>query len=184
MSFSESELEEICGFVPGEEVWQFQWMLAAADRNLTVLSVDNFDPEGFIANPREELLRQTQDADVVARVFEVSDVAGQIPLVKACLEHSLITFATRTPTFSDLHNALSNTSAVLANVNARALGERDGYAGHVVLIHRDDTTGELILEDPGPPSHEHMAVDKDAFLRAWHSPSPRMANFVSVSITS
>lgn len=180
ISLSESELETMCGFVPGQEVWQFQWMHEVANRGFKITSVDDFDPKAFISDPRTELLRQTEDAAVVDRVFEVSDVVGQIPLVRACLDHPLITFEKRVPTLEELSATLDDASAVLTNVNARALSDKDGYAGHVVLMYRG-AGDDLILEDPGPPSHEHMAVDRDKFLKAWHSPSPRMANFIRVA---
>lgn len=181
-NYSDSELEKICGFVPGEEVWQFKWMLAAAARGLTVRSVDNFDAERFIESPRAELLRQTENPEVVDRIFEVSDVDGQVAFVRACLENPLIVFTQRVPSFEELDEAVTEESGALVNVNARVLSGKDGYAGHVVLLHRS-SAGDLLLEDPGPPSHEGFVIDRGEFVKAWHSPSPRMANYIRVAPT-
>ncbi len=158
-------------------------MLAAADQGMSVVSVDNFDPDAFISDPASALLEETGDQTIVDRIFAVSDVRAQVPLVQTCLQHPNIQFERRLPTYQELTNAIRDDSGVLTNVNARALTGRDGYAGHVVVLHRLPSM-ELRLEDPGPPAHEGMLLEKDRFLSAWHSPTPAMANYIKVSLTT
>lgn len=183
IAYSEDELEKICGFVPGREVWQFAWMLNLADRGVWIRSVEDFDPEGFINDPRKELLRGTGDRDVVERIYEVSDVDNQVGLVEKCIAHPGITFEQRIPSMKELEHVLSNDTAALVNINARVLAEREGYAGHLVLLHKGDENS-LLIEDPGPPPHKHLALSGSNFLQAWQSPTESMANYILCGFTS
>jgi hypothetical protein len=180
---SDRELEEVCGFTPGQEVWEFQWMLHVAGLGLDVCSVEDFDPELFIRDPYTELLRQTQSKKVVDRIFEVSDVSAQVQLAQRCLAHPHVSFRRAIPSVSDLRDAIEGDAVALVNVNARVLNQREGYAGHVIFVHASTATG-FVIEDPGPPPHEGAVVPDEQFIEAWTSPTPGMANFVRISLPS
>lgn len=177
---SNRELEVLCGFRPGKEVWQFAWMLGVAERGLRVESVEDFDPESFVDDPKAELLRGTQSEEVVHNIFQVSDVLAQIALVERCLASPEIVFETRVPTLKEVCDSVGDQSVALVNLNARALHHRDGYAGHLVLVDEVDGSS-LTLQDPGPPDQPGLQITFDDFVGAWHDPSEQMANYIRVA---
>jgi hypothetical protein len=177
---SPEELEQITGFMPGLETWPFASFLALADRGLTVVDVESFDADLFVRDPRAALMRQANDASVVDRIFEVSDVARQVELVRACIASPRVSFVERIPSFDEMTAALARGAMLLVNVNTRILHGSEGYAGHVVFVHgyRD---GQLDVEDPGPPSQAGARIDAETFGRAWRSPTEGMANYIAIS---
>jgi hypothetical protein len=173
-------LEHETAFRPGCESWAFGAMLALARRGLKVRSIENFDPHLFVRDPRAAMLSQVGDAALVDRAFEVSDVDGQLDLVRACIDSPSVTFDTRIPTLHDLDNALAAGAMVIVNVNAKSLNGDAGYSGHLVVVH-DIQDGKYVVEDPGPPAKERFAVAPQDFERSWKTPSPGLANLMIVS---
>jgi hypothetical protein len=174
-------LEEETAFSPGKESWSFGAMLALANRGLRVHSVEDFDPRLFVDDPRRAIAKQVEgDAELLERVFEVSDVAAQVEIVAQCLEHPRIRFETRVPTLDELASALRGGADLLVNVNARALNGEDGYAGHLVVIH--DIDGDVVIvEDPGPPAKQGCTIGLARLELAWGRPNPGLANFVAIT---
>jgi hypothetical protein len=173
-------LENETGFQPGHESWAFGAMLALARRDLFVRCIEDFDPELFVKDPRAAILAQVHDASLVERAFEVSDVAGQVPVVRACIQDPRITFETRVPSLKDVEDALEARGTLIVNLNSKALNGEAGYSGHLVVVH-SVRQGRYVIEDPGPPAKRSYEIDSDHFERSWKEPSEGLANLIAIT---
>lgn len=180
VSLSREKAEELTGFEPGRQTWPFQGMLALAEAGLVVNSVEDFDPGAFVRNPRTEILRQCGDPAILEHVDANSDIDSQSELVRQCLAHSRISFETRVPSLENLRQGVERpATAVICNVNYRALAGEDGYNGHFVLVTSVDDA-HVALENPGLPPIQHQVVSHETFVSSWAAPSPSLANFISL----
>ncbi len=176
-------LETETGFQPGHESWSFGAMLAFARRKLWVRSIENFDPRLFVRDPRAAMLAQVHDQTLVDRAFEVSDVASQIDVVRACIADSHIAFDQRVPSVDDIDAALGADGVLIVNVNAKTLNNEDGYSGHLVVVH--DMHGDrYVIEDPGPPAKRGYEIDRERFEQSWKTPSEGLANLLVITSDS
>jgi hypothetical protein len=181
-ALSHDEAERVTNFEPGRQTWPFAAMLAVGDAGAYVVNVEDFDTENFIADPATELRRQTGDEAVVEHILAVSDAGAEVEIVKACLAHPKVRFENRQPGLPDLIAATQAPStAVICNVNYRALVGRPGYNGHFVLV--DSASPEAVaFQDPGLPPLKNHKVDAQTFLAAWAPPVSNMANMIACSI--
>lgn len=176
------DAERITNFKSGMQTWPFAGMLALADAGASVVNVEDFDPDLFIADPAAEIRRQSHgDEDVVQHILKVSDAGAEAELVRRCLDHPRIKFEQRRPSLPDLEQAVSTpATAVICNVNYRALVGREGYNGHFVLVDAVEG-GRLRIQDPGlPPLRDHI-VNEKTFLSAWGTEDDGLPNMIVCS---
>jgi hypothetical protein len=179
-----TDAEKLTNFRAGQQTWPFAAMLAMADAGATVTNVEDFDPRLFIRDPAAELRRQcNQNEELVLHILQVSDADAEVQIVKRCLEHPRVEFDARPPSLTDLIEAVSNQgTAVICNVNYRALVNQSGYNGHFVLVESADQR-TVRLQDPGLPPLEAHEVEAATFLNAWTLPDPKLANMIVCSTT-
>jgi hypothetical protein len=181
-TLSPQRADELTLFVAGAQTWPFAGMLALAERGATVSNVEDFDPEAFVSDPYTEILRQSGgDKELTDKIVSVADADEQKPLVRRCLDHPRISFVRSNPTMADLRQATTlPDTAVICNVNYRALVGREGYNGHFVLVEKA-ISDELTIQDPGlPPLKDHQ-VDADTFMKAWSADGGGWTNMIVIS---
>lgn len=179
---SKEKAEEMTGFESGRQTWPFQGMLSLAEAGLEVNSVEDFDPDAFVRDPRAEILRQCGDPEILEHVVSNSDIDGQGELVRQCIVHPLISFERRIPSLEELCQELERpATVVICNVNYKALAGEDGYNGHFVLVTSADNA-HVALENPGLPPIQHQVVSHETFISSWAEPSPSLANFTSLHL--
>lgn len=175
------EAERLTGFDPDQQTWPFAGMLAFADSGFIVRSIEDFDPEQFVRNPAAEIRRQTANDKITAHILESSNVDQQKSLVTTCLETVNISFEPRVPGFHDLCKTASRPgTAVICNVNYKALMGQPGYNGHFVLVDQADSDSVLI-QNPGLPAIKDQKVTARQFRSAWCEPNKSMANILAIA---
>lgn len=182
-ALSASDAERLTNFRTGRQTWPFAGMLAFANAGAMVTSVEDFDPQLFISDPAAEIHRQSNgDEALVAHILEVSDADEEVAVVQQCLDHPRVMFDRRTPNFASLEEAVrAPGTAIVCNVNYRALVGRAGYNGHFVLIEFADEH-VVRLQDPGLPPLEAHEVEPATFVRAWTTPDEGLANMIVFSV--
>lgn len=162
------EADGVTGFVDGENTWAFEGMLHLAHSGLDVKLFEDFDPEGFAADPRAELMRQLGSAEEVDYEFKTSDVGKQADLVGQCLLEQRIEFVRRAPTIEDLRAEANKVDqAVIAQVNNAPLIGKPGYFGHFVVVKSVDED-TVLLDNPTasiPMNDQTVAIE--TFVEAW-----------------
>jgi hypothetical protein len=171
------DAEELTGFVLDSPTWQFAELLAFADRGVSVLDAEHFAPEEFVDDAAAAIARQVGDDKAAEWIVSVTDLELEGARVAQCLANPMVTFEDRRPTLIDLQTQLASGAVVICNVNSRVLVGKDGYMPHgVVLLAISDD--EVLLHDPGIPPKPNLPVPLEVFERAWHFPSPDMANMI------
>ncbi len=75
--------------------------------------------------------------------------------------------------YEDILKAIDDEYLVYLSLNSRALNQKDGYAGHAVLVYDYDTEG-LWLHDSGLPAQEARHVRKDLIIKAGTTPTEKV----------
>ena len=181
-ALSLQDVEQLTEFEPGLQTWPFAGMLAFAKRGYVVRSVEDFRPRDFIDDPAAEIQRQAGDTEITEHVLKTSNVERQRTLVAACLEHPNVVFEARIPDINDLRDVGKRPqTAVMCNVNYKALVGKAGYNGHFVLVDRITDDNFILIQNPGLPPVEDQKVTIARFLSAWKGISDRMANILAIS---
>jgi hypothetical protein len=178
-ALSAPDAERLTNFKDGRQTWPFAGMLALAEEGAQVVNVEDFDPGLFLSDPAAEIRRQSGGDDgSVEHIFAVSDVDAELAIVEQCVAHPRVTFERRLPTYNDLVAAVSAPkTAVICNVNYRALTGQPGYNGHFVLIERAGPDA-VVLQDPGLPPLANHEVEAELFEKAWSGSEGAVANLI------
>jgi len=180
-ALSLQEAETLTEFEADQQTWPFAGMLAFANAGYLVRSIEDFMPQPFVDNPAAEIKRQSDSEEVTAHVLEVSDVERQRKLVADCLATPAISFEVRIPDINDLRRMVSQEqTAVICNVNYKALVGESGYNGHFVLVEAIGIDS-VLLQNPGLPPIKDQRVSLNRFISAWCEPSRSMANILAVT---
>ena len=178
-TISESEADKITGYVEGRGTWQFKMLLGFASFGLSVKDHENFNVALFLENPVKAIEEQTEDKDAIKGILDETDCEAEQKAVASCLQSPLIKFVDSIPKLDDLKNELSSNAFVIVNVNSKVLQNKPGREGHILIIE-DILDDHIIVTDPGPQGGLGVKIPIDLFIKAWNSPSQKMANFISV----
>ena len=179
---SADEADSLTQFQPDQQTWPWRGMLALAEKGAQVTNIENIDAETFVDDPAAALLKQLNgDRATVDHILSVADVTRETGVVRDLLRHPSVSLLARTPTPDDLLSEIASpNTAVICNVNYRALVAEEGYNGHFVLVDRV-SDGHVILQDPGLPPLDSHKVPLPQFVAAWQSPDPGLANILSAA---
>lgn len=175
----EALADAVTGYVEGRGTWQFRMMLALADLGLHVIDHENFDFRKFVIDPAGAIQAQTQDEHVTQLVLAETDLAAETKAAQQCIESPQIELIQAVPTFDDVIAQIALGRIVICNVNLQALEGKPEREGHILLIVDGGDT-VVIAHDPGPHGSLGRSFNRDLFQKAWASPSPAMANYISV----
>lgn len=181
---SATEADRMTAFKQGKQTWPFRGMLALADAGASVQNIEDFDPACFLIDPRAEMLRQMHgNAESVDYAIKVADPARELDVIRQLIDHPRVAWTIHPPSVDELlYEVHRPGTAVICNVNYRALAGSDGYSGHFVLVEPGSHSDSLTLQDPGLPPSAGQVVTIEAFTTAWLSPDPGIANIISASV--
>lgn len=162
-----------------ENMWT--WPMAALiwmSTDFDIIVVETFDYERF-ANEGGHYLEEFFGKGVAKKQIEMSDISQEQIFAREF--PTKINLEKRTPTIEDITRFLDQGYLVACAVNVRIFSNREGYAGHFVVVkgYADDN---LILNDPGLPEHENWSISKDLFLKAWAYPNDEALNLTAFQL--
>jgi len=175
--------EDLTGYVPGRDTWQFAALLGLANLGYKVVDHEAFDPDEFVTDITSTIRKQVGDDAVADKIIAETDLEAEAARVAEGLAHPNVEFINGIPTFDDVRSAVNQGAFVISNVNSRILAGEDGHRGHFVVVEAIES-GSVRFENPGLPPASNQVVDIDRFIRAWHDPSPSMANYIAVYPTA
>jgi hypothetical protein len=171
--------DAVTGYVEGRGTWQFRMLLAFADIGLNALDHELLDVEKFVSDTRGAIFDQTRSAHVTQLIMDETDVEAEVLAATRCLQSPYVEFVMGTPTMADLVAQVEMGRLVMCNVDLQVLEGKPEREGHILLI--ESIGSDLVIaHDPGPHGSLSRRFDRDLFERSWSSPSPEMANFISV----
>jgi hypothetical protein len=167
------------GYVEGRGTWPFRTMLAFADLGLSVINHEIFNFEKFAVDPEGAIAEQVQDREVLDLILQETDMLAEVDAVRKCLRSPRIKLISGIPSIRDLQSQIDLGRLLMCNVDLRVLEARVERAGHMLLVENIDDK-VVTAHDPGPSGRLSKAFELDLFVRAWHSPSVAMANYIAV----
>ncbi len=159
------QIDKITNTIPGKGSWTMAAEIELAKRGVEVINIEPFDYERFYQDGLG-YLKSKFNSDTVNYYQEKSNlfsVKGDIPEFLRLVHHE-----TRRATIQDIDLMLKKGYLIGAEVNARMLNNKPGFALHYVLIRagNDET---YVINDPGggsAPPMANRAVSKAEFMQA------------------
>jgi hypothetical protein len=178
--FSWEELDAITAKKIGLSTWPMAGLCWLVAQGFEVLSMQQFDYRQFITD-KEDYIRQVYGLEVARQQTMHSDIADEIRWAEKFLTH--VTSEKRIPEVKDILHYLDKQYLVIANVNAKAFTNREGYVGHFVVI-KGYTNDAFIIHDPGLLPREAVTVSFEQFIKGWESPIAIMKNLIAIKNTN
>jgi len=174
--YSWEELEKKTAKVEGLWTWTMAGILWLKESCFDVVNIEQMDYRRF-ASEGESYLIEFFGEDVGKEQIEHSDIPQEVEYARRFADISEL----RIPYDSEIKSFLEQGYLVICNVNSHMLNDKEGYAGHFVVVKGYDDTG-FILHDPGLPAFEKRHVRFDVFERAWAYPNETAKNIVAVRL--
>jgi len=174
--YSWEELYTFCDKKPDKWTWPLRSMINLSQMGFEVINIEQFDYEKFIVNPviyMEEIFGK----EMAEAQDKHSDIPAEVENAKEFIKK--IKTEDRIPTISDLKDLLKQDYKLLLNVNTRVLRDREGYAGHAIILKYIDDK-KVIINDPDGENGENNEHSLEKFLKAWEYPDEKARNIMGV----
>ena len=165
--YSWKELDELSAKVEGLWTWPTAALIWLKRKGLQMKVITPFDYDSFIAEGGSFLIRKYGEEVGKAQIAH-SNIDQEQELAKSLLLE--VPIEKRIPDIAEICELLQEGYLVACNVNAFCLDQKEGYAGHFVVI-KGFERNELILHDPGQPARPDRHVNIKVFESAWAYPN-------------
>jgi len=172
------ELEVATAKVEGLWTWYMAGLLWLQKNGFEVIVIETFDYEQFIQD-KEKYLLDTFGKEVAEEQIKNSDIDQEIEYARRFVEE--INPEARVPTVHNITQFLEDGYLVICGINSRALNNKEGFAGHSIVIKGTHNDG-FILHDPGLPPIENRVVSFDEFEKAWAYPNDIAKNIMAIKL--
>jgi len=176
--FSWEELEKITAKITGLWTWPGAGMLWMQKNNFEVMNVDTFDLERFVREGGDYLLDEFGEEMGRAQI-EHSDIEQERRIIKEVIEK--IKIERRVPDMGDIKNLLKEGYLIICNVNSKALNQKEGYSGHVVVLIGFNEQS-FFIHDPGLPPINDREVSFKVFEKAWAYLNDKAKNILAFKL--
>ncbi len=172
-----AEWDKISAKVEGLYTWQMAGLLWMA-KDFYVTDIETFDYKRFIEEGGSYLHELLGD-EVAENQIKNSDIEQEKRYAREFLDR--IRIDRRAPAINDITVLLDKINLVVCNVNARVMNNKEGYAGHFVVVKGYDEE-HLIVHDPGLPAYENRKVPYELFMKAWAYPNKNALNLMAFQL--
>ncbi len=176
-NYSFKKLDEITAKVEGLWTWPMAGLIWLADKGVKIKVIKLFDYKKFIRFGGQYLINEF-GKEVGKSQIKHSDIEQEKKIAKKFI--SIIDIKKEIPTVNDVKNLLVQNYIIIVNVNAKKLNNKDGYAGHFIVIKGFDDKN-FYVHDPGP-QHKNLLVKFNLFEKAWAYPNERAKNIIALKL--
>ena len=164
--FTMSEVERMCGYVPGKGTWKTQLLLSLNELGFLTRWIEDFDHHKFAADP-EGYLTTILDKEALDWQIKNSDLPLEADRMKQYLDKGL-PLEQRKGTRQDIKDLLNGGWLVMLEVNENVIAGTPGYLGHVVLvIGYDDKNVTIHNPDGNNGNKPNQVITWDLLEVAW-----------------
>lgn len=174
------EWDKITAHKSGLWTWQLAGLLWFKKNGFDVVNIEVFDYEKFSKRGGKYLVDFFGE-EVGKIQIAHSDIPQEIGFAGDFIKE--IQTEVRLPTMDDMKSYLSKEYLILCNINARALYDRPGYSGHMIVVSDFTDTG-LIIQDPGLPANEDYTVSFEQFKKAWAYPDEKAVALTALKLNN
>ncbi|OGK23865.1 hypothetical protein A2954_07185 [Candidatus Roizmanbacteria bacterium RIFCSPLOWO2_01_FULL_37_12] len=172
-TFTWKQLEKLTGKKKDLWTWPMQSLMNMKKKGFDVLHLTLFDYKKFAEFGVIYLKKWVKDEDVVKVQVKNSDIGYErknaLLYSKSKIQKKVL------PTLDDIKKLLNKGCLIICNVNSFILNQKNGFAGHFVVVFGYDDKN-LFLHDPGLPPLKNRKVSYDLFTKAWEYPSSKQKN--------
>lgn len=176
INFTWEELDTISAKQPDMWTWPMAGLCWLADRGYEIVNVEHFDYQRLI-NERQGYLIERYGAEIADEAIKHSSLPAELIWARRFTEK--VDTQDRLPDAEDIKDLLARDYLLIANVNARSMNGRRGYAGHFVVLTGFNDKGP-VMHDPGLPPMPHRAVSWADFRLGWEYPDAQNRNIVAI----
>ena len=149
-NFSTTDMDELCGAIPGKYTWPYLPVTKLSDMGLNVVTYDMFDTEQFIKSPND-YLHEFYGAEIAKDNIKNSDIKSVTTQAQRYLDYfklNKLNTVKAYHTASILRELLDDGYLINLWVNSEKLNHQDGFSGHFILVHGYEGSN-FIAHDPG-----------------------------------
>ncbi|MCL5438519.1 MAG: peptidase C39 family protein [Patescibacteria group bacterium] len=165
--FDWKKLEKLSAKKNGLWTWPTQSLINFHKMGFSIIDMDNFNIEEFIKNGGNYLIKK-YGKEVGEAQIKHSDIENERRIYKKYLKLNL--HQQKLPSIKDIKNLLYKGYLIICNVNSKALNNKNGYCGHMVVVCGYDDKN-LYLHDPGLPPLKNRKISYRLFNKAWGYPN-------------
>jgi len=172
------ELEEFTAKKEGLWTWATQGIINMRKLGFEVITKEDWDYNALILDHKKYLIKK-YGLEAAKEQIKWSDMDQEVRLAKEYVELFGNNYG---PTnITELKELLDKGYLIICNVNHRTLINKEGYAGHFVVIYGYDTK-TIHMHDPGPPPEENRKVSYETFIKAWEYPNEEVRNILAFKL--
>ncbi len=170
------KLDQMTDKKEGLWTWPIRGILNLHKMGFQMIDDDFVDLQALVYNPKDYLIKR-YGKEVGEAQIKNSDLES---IRIALKEYEVLNIhRERIPTVEEIKLHLNSGYLVICNVNSHVLSDKEGYAGHFVVIHDYDEQG-FWLHDPGLPPFKNRQVSYEKFKKSWEYPDERSANLLAL----
>ena len=169
-------LDKISAKVPGKWTWSMAALIWLTKQNMEIKNIEVFDYKKFI-DKKEDYLFEFYGKEVAEQQIINSLISQEIEFSREFIKK--IKTEVRLPNIDEIKILLDDGFLIGCNVNSCALNNKEGYAGHFVIVKGYDSDG-FFINDPGLPGVENRKVSFGTFEKAWAYPGVNARNIMAL----
>lgn len=176
--FSWEELEKVTAKSEGMWTWPMAGLIWMQANGFEVINIEVFDYSKFIEKGKD-YLREEYGEQVASEQDLHSDIEKERKIAEQFIQQVKTIF--EIPTQEQIKEFLRDGYLIKCTINSRVINNREGYAGHSVVVKGFDEAG-FIIHDPGLPGLENRKVAYDIFEKAWAYPNEKAKNIMAFKL--
>lgn len=174
--YSWEELYTFCDKKPDKWTWPLRALINLSDTGFEVVNIESFDYDKFIIDPGV-YMEEVFGKEMAESQVKHSDISAEVENAKTFVK--TISTINRIPDVNDLKDLLDQDYKLLINVNVRVLRDKEGYAGHFIILKYINDE-KVIINDPDGDNGENNGYPLEKFLKAWSYPDEKARNIMGV----
>jgi hypothetical protein len=161
--FSYEQLDIMSQKQPGKGTWWPPMLMELQKMGLMVKNIEGFDYQRLYKEGDAYInsIYPKETAEYYLKCSNINEIKPLIPEFMKKIKNE-----TRPATMGDIDNLLADGWLVGVDLNSRALNDRPGYVGHMVVIF-DADKNNFWLHDPGLKPMPNRKVRRQKFWAAW-----------------
>lgn len=165
-TFTTSEIEKLCGYVPVRGTWKAQLLLSLHELGFSTKWIEDFDHHKFVHDP-EGYLAIILDKEALDWQIENSDLTLEAERVRQYITDGM-PLEQRKGTRQDIEEFIADSWLVMLEVNENVIAEIPGYLGHVVLVIGHDEINVTIHNPDGNNGNKpNQILSWELLEKAW-----------------
>jgi ABC-type bacteriocin/lantibiotic exporter with double-glycine peptidase domain len=166
--FNWKQLDRITHKVPKKGTWWFAFYPELLELGFEVATYRKAEYFRNLLRKGLKYLYEVHPKRVAEWYLAHSNIKNVMYLIPIVLKK--FRFSSRRASLKDVTKCLRAGYLLIADVNARTIHKKSGFASHAVVVTGFDRNN-IYINDPANEIGKNMSVPRETFLKAWHDRS-------------